>query len=211
MVALQGHAHRLVLAELLQDPVLGPAQRLEQHGDVLLALAIQPDADLVALVDLELQPSPPRGDHLAGEDVLVGGLVGALLEVDARRADQLADHDSFGTGDDEGTLVGHQREVADEHGLAFDLAGLVVHELGGHEQRGLIGGVAILALVDGVLGFLKTMIMEAQGHRLVEVLDRADLLEDLLQTRLRVDIGATLSQRSLGFRLPGIAPDQPVE
>ena len=56
VVLLQGEPHRLVLAELLQDLRVGPAERLEQHGDVLLALAVQPDADHVALVDLELQP-----------------------------------------------------------------------------------------------------------------------------------------------------------
>ena len=56
VVLLQGEPHRLVLAELLEDLRVGPAERLEQHGDVLLALAVQADADHVALVDLELQP-----------------------------------------------------------------------------------------------------------------------------------------------------------
>ena len=70
-----GWPHRLVLAELLADLLLGPAERLEQDGDVLLALAVEADADHVALVDLELQPGTPRGDDLGGVDVLVGGLV----------------------------------------------------------------------------------------------------------------------------------------
>src|ERR1700722_7151653 len=42
-----------------------PAQRLEQPGDALLALAVYPDAHAVALVDLELEPGGPAGYYLA--------------------------------------------------------------------------------------------------------------------------------------------------
>jgi hypothetical protein len=84
VVLLQGQAHRLVVAELLEDLVVGPAERLEQHGDRLLALAVDADADHVALVDLELEPGAAARDDLGGEDVLVGRLVGGALEVDAR-------------------------------------------------------------------------------------------------------------------------------
>ena len=95
--------------------------------------------------------APRRRDDLGGEDVLVGGLVGGALEVDAGRADQLGDDDTLGAVDDEGALVGHQREVAHEDRLALDLAGLVVHELGGDEERRGVGEVLLLALLDGVL------------------------------------------------------------
>ena len=74
-VLLQGEHHRLVLAELLADLLGGPAERLEQHGDVLLALAVEADADEVALVDLELEPGTAARDQLGGVDVLVGRLV----------------------------------------------------------------------------------------------------------------------------------------
>jgi len=172
VVPLQGEPHRLVLAELAEDLLVRPSQRLEQHGDVLLALAVQADADHVPLVDLELQPGAPARDHLAGEDVLVRGLVRGLLEVDPRRPDQLADHDPLGAVDDEGALVGHQREVAHEHGLALDLTGVVVHELGGHEQRGRVGHVPVLALLDRMLGILEPVVAEGQRHGLRQVLDR---------------------------------------
>ena len=65
------------------------AEGLEQHGDVLAPLAVDPHPDRVALVDLELQPGPPRRDDLGDVDVLVGGLVQLLAEVDARAPDQL--------------------------------------------------------------------------------------------------------------------------
>jgi hypothetical protein len=60
----------------LTDLLVGPAEGLEQHGDVLLALAVEADADHVALVDLELQPGATARDDLGGVDVLVGRLVG---------------------------------------------------------------------------------------------------------------------------------------
>ena len=184
VVLLQGLADRLVLAELLEDLLVGPAERLEQHGDRLLALAVDADADHVLLVDLELEPGATRRDDLRDEDVLVGRLVDRLLEVDARRADELRDDDTLGAVDDEGALVGHQREVAHEDRLALDLAGLVVRELGGDEERRGVGEVPLLALLDGVLRVVELRLGERQGHGALEVLDRADLLEDLLQTGL---------------------------
>ena len=157
--------------------------------------------------------APRRRDHLAGEDVLVRGLVGGLLEVDARRADELGDDDALGAVDDEGALVGHQREVAHEDRLALDLAGLVVHELGGDEQRRGVRDVAVLALVDGVLRRLEAVVAERQRHRAGEVLDRGDLLEDLLETGLGVDIGPTLGQgrRRRGARQASLPTSQSKE
>ena len=40
VVLLQGEPDRLVVAELLEDLRVGPAERLEQHGHVLLALTV---------------------------------------------------------------------------------------------------------------------------------------------------------------------------
>src|SRR4029450_2335652 len=44
--------------------VLVPAEGLEQDADRLAALAVDPDADGVALVDVELQPGTAAGDDL---------------------------------------------------------------------------------------------------------------------------------------------------
>ena len=75
VVLLQGGPHRLVVAEPLEDLRVVPAERLEQDGDALLALAVDADADAVPLVDLELEPRAAGRDDLAAEDVLVGRLV----------------------------------------------------------------------------------------------------------------------------------------
>ena len=63
VVLLQGGPHRLVLAEALQDLRVVPAERLEQNGHALLALAVNADADAVPLVDLELEPGAAGRDR----------------------------------------------------------------------------------------------------------------------------------------------------
>ena len=116
------------------------------------------------------------------EDVLVAGLLGRAVEVDAGRAHELRHDDTLGAVDDERALAGHEREVAHEDGLGLDLTGLVVHELGLDVERGRVGLAALLALVDGVLLGLEIGVRERELHRLAQVLDRRDLLEDLLET-----------------------------
>jgi hypothetical protein len=119
--------------------------------------------------------------------------------------------DALGAVDDEGALVGHEREVAHEDRLGLDLAGHVVHELGVDVQRRGVGLAALLALVDRVLGLLELGLREAELHRLAEVLDRGDLLEDLVETG---GLGNARVARGLGrldARLPGVVADEPVE
>ena len=183
MILFERQLHGLEARELLANLRLGHAEGLEQDGDRLLALAVDADADHVALVDLELQPRTPARDDLGGVDVLVGRLVRRALEVDTRRAHELRDDHTLGAVDDEGAALGHEREVTHEHRLALDLTGRGVHELGRDEQRRGVGLVALLAVLDGVLALLEAVVAETQAHRAGEVLDRGDLLEDLLKTR----------------------------
>src|SRR5207248_1706634 len=63
VVLLQGDAHGFVVAPALEDAGVVPAERLEQNGDALLALAVDANADVVALVDFELKPCTPGGNH----------------------------------------------------------------------------------------------------------------------------------------------------
>src|SRR5699024_5510978 len=67
--------------ELSEDFFAGQAEGLQEHGDGLLALAVDAHADLVALVDLELEPCTTARDDASGDDVLVRGLVRGLVEV----------------------------------------------------------------------------------------------------------------------------------
>src|SRR5690606_14766035 len=132
----EGQLDRREALELLEDLLAREAERLEEDRDGLLALAVDADADLVALVDLELEPRTAARDDARRVDVLVGELLGRAVEVDAGRTDELGDDDALRAVDDEGALLGHEREVAHEDRLGLDLAREVVHELGVHVQRG---------------------------------------------------------------------------
>ena len=206
VVLLQRRHHDLGEAEALPDLLVGPTERLEQHGDRLAALAVDAHTDGGALVDVELQPGATAGDHLDTGDVVIGRLVLRLVEVDARGPHQLADHHTLGAVDDEGAFFGHHREVTHEDRLALDLAGVVVDELGRDEQRGRVGHVLVFALIDRGLDLIETRVGEAQRHRAGEVLDRGQLVEHLFKTALGVDIAA-----GLGDLAPARRADQPVE
>jgi hypothetical protein len=80
VVLLERGHHQLGPAEPLADLLVGPADRLEQDGDRLAALAVDAHADGVALVDVELEPGAPARDDLDRRQVAVGGLVGSLVK-----------------------------------------------------------------------------------------------------------------------------------
>ena len=157
--------HDLGEAEPLADLLGGPAQRLEQHGDGLATLAVDTDADGVALVDVELQPRAAAGDHLDASAASSRWSCRC-----SRRSTRPGERtswrhdDALGAVDDERALLGHHREVTHEHRLALDLAGVVVDELGRDEQRGRVGLVLVLALVDGRLDLVEARVGERQRH-----------------------------------------------
>ena len=169
------------LSNSFEDLVGGPAERLQEDGHVLAALAVDAHADGVLLVDVELEPGAAGRDDLGDEDVLVGGLVQLTAEVDAGRAHELGDHDALGAVDDEGAPLGHHGEVPHEDLLLLDLAGDLVDEGRLDEQRRGEGHVLVAALLLGELDLPELVLAEVELELLGEVLDGRDLLEDLLE------------------------------
>ena len=108
-------------------------------------------------------------------------------------------------------MRGLQREIAHEHGLGLDFAGVAVFEFGVHVQRCGVGVILLLALLHGVAWLFEVRIGEGQAHGLSEVLDRGDLLEDLIKTGgVRHGVGAVL-QILLDSLLPALVADEPVK
>ena len=126
--------------------------------------------------------APRLGMTLAVKTSLSDVLSAVRSKYTPGRTDELRDDDALGAVDDERAALGHEREVAHEDRLALDLTGGVVHELRRDEERRGEGEVLLLALLGRVLRRLEAVLAERQRHGSAEVLDRRDLLEDLLET-----------------------------
>jgi hypothetical protein len=118
-----------------------------------------------------------------------------------RRAHELGHDHPLGAVDDEGAALGHHGEVPHEDLLLLDLAGRLVDEHRLDEQRSGEGGVLVLALLLGELLILEGVLPEMQLELFGEVLDRRDLLEDLLQTLCQEPVeGLPLDADEVGKR-----------
>ena len=167
------------------------AQRSQQREERQTALAghTGPGVDVTVglVLDVELDPLTTVRVDGAGEE---GLCVTARGEDRARGADQLADDHSLGAVDDERPTVGHHREVPHEDRLLLDLAGVGVHEASAHEDRCGVGHVLLLALLDrelrsGAQVRIRRVELELEAQATGEVLDRADVLERLLEAMVK--------------------------
>ena len=105
--------------ELLVGPVSQRAQ--EGGGQEFPAplLAVEVHVEQVGGVELHFHPrAAVRDDPERVQEGAVG--VDAAFEADAGAAVQLADDHAFGAVDDEGALLGDERDLAHEHGLLAD-------------------------------------------------------------------------------------------
>ena len=101
------------------------------------------------------------------------------LKADAGRAVKLADDDALGTIDDEGTCIGHERDLA--HVDLLFLGGLLVLVTESHIEGGAVGLAVDLALDRADLGLLKLVTDEIQGGLFLKAVDREELAEDGLE------------------------------
>ena len=177
-VLLQGFQDRGEPSEVLRDVFGGQTQCLQEDGDGLLALAVNSHADLVALVDLKLQPCTAARNHADRVNFFVAHLVERGVEINTRASHQLRHHNTLGAVDDEGSLFGHQGKVTHEDGLGFDFTSQVVHELSFDIQRCCVSLAALFTLIQRILLFFEVGVLERQLHRLARILDGRNLFED---------------------------------
>jgi hypothetical protein len=110
------------------------------------------------------------------------GGVFLFFEIHAWRTDQLRDHDALGAIDHERTVLGHEREVAEEDLALLELAGGKDAQLHVHAQGRGVRHVAFTAFVFVVARLAELIVQKAQLHILAgEVRDRRDLVEQLAQ------------------------------
>ena len=107
-----GEGDALGVAVVVLALQLGKLERLQEHRHRHLPLAVDLDREQVLGGGLDLEPGAPVGDQLGAEEPPAADRVLGGGEVDARRAHELGDDHPLGAVDDEGPLLGHDREVA---------------------------------------------------------------------------------------------------
>src|SRR5690606_18522818 len=183
------------LEELVEHLLVGVAQRAQQHADRQLAAAVDAGEQRVLRVELEVQPGAAVRDDAGAVQQLARrmGLAAVVVEEHAGRTVQLRDDDALGAVDDEGAVLGHERDLAHVDllllhvldGLARRLA-VVDHQAHGHAQRGAVAeaAVAALALVEHRLAELVADVLQ----RCVAVV--ADDREHGLEGGVQAAVGA---------------------
>ena len=199
-VLFQGGQDPLVLAEHLLDLLVGAhAQGADQAGDGQFPVLIDAHPEHIGVIGFVLQPGAAVGNHGGGVGMLVG-LVHLVAVVHAGAADDLGDDDTLRAVDDEGAAVGHHGEVAHEDLLLLDLVGLGVAQTNPNLDGLGVGGVPLLALLDGVLGpVLHGVIQEGKLQLAGEVRNGAHIPEHLPQSLVQEPlVGVLLDLEHVG-------------
>ena len=190
--AVLGALVRHLLVERVEDFLAAHAERVEQRGDRNFPAAVDARVHDVLGVELDVEPGAAIGDDTGGEQKLARrmGLALVVIEEHAGRAVHLRDDHALGAVDDEGAVVGHERNVAHVDILLLD----VLHRLGAgflvdiehdqpqrHLERSRVGHAALAALVDVVFRTLELVLDEFEHRRGGEIGDREHRLEDGLK------------------------------
>ena len=108
------HVEDVLLEEHVEDVFGGVLERPQHDRGRQLAAPVDADENVILRVELEVEPGAAIGDHAGVVEQLAGGVRLALVVVehDARRAMQLRNHHPLGAVDDEGAVLGHERDFA---------------------------------------------------------------------------------------------------
>ncbi|MNK72514.1 hypothetical protein D3C87_919930 [compost metagenome] len=202
------------LEELGQHFFVAVTQRTQQDRHRQLAATVDTGEQGILRVELEVQPGAAVRDDAGAVQQLARavGLATVVVEEHARRTVQLRHDDALGTVDDEGAVVGHQRDFAEIDllllhvldGLGGRLA-VVDHQAHGHAQRRAVAHAALtaLALVEHRFAQLVTDVFQ-RGVAAVAG-DREDRLQGGVQAQIaalgRIDV--FLQEFTVGIHLDG--------
>ena len=196
-VLVEGCNDQRILTEQLLDLGIGlNADGTDEAGDRNLAVFINANVENVVCIGLVLEPCAAVRDYGSGEQNLVG-LVKLLAVVYARGTNELRYDRAFCTVDDEGSSVGHLREVTHEDLLLLDLTGLLVAQTHADLQRSCIRCISCLALLNAVLrllvhrkieeGKLQISGVVRDGRGIVKNLTQALIQEPFVRLLLHLD------------------------
>ena len=221
LVAVFGQNDLLQIVVVIEQFLGRITEGFEQHRGRQFATAVDAHKEDVFMIKIEVQPGPPIGDDPGAVKNLTAGVGLALVVVkeDTGRAVQLADDDSFSPVNDEGSVFGHERDLAEIDLLLLDITnrlnpGLLVYIPGNQAHpdfdRGSKGHSALMTLVDVVFGCAKGVCNIFERTGLAEVANRKDrakhgLEADVLSCRrgkLRLEetlVGILLDINEVGY------------
>src|SRR5690606_26418045 len=139
-------------------------------------------------------------------------LAAVVVEEHARRTVQLGDDDPLGAVDDEGAVVGHERDLAHVDllllhvldGLGRRLA-VVDHQAHRHPQGGAIAHATLAALALVERGLAELVADVFQGGVAAVAGDREHRLEAASKPRSLPSPGATVSCRDFAYESTWVA------
>ena len=156
------------------------AQGPQDHGDGKLPGPVDPDPQHVVAVRLVFQPGAPVRDNLGGIERLAG-LVQGHVEIDAGRADQLADDDALRAVNNEGSMLGHQGEVAHKNVGFLDFTGFTVFQAYKNLQRSRVGQIPLAAARHGILRLIQAVVHKLQNEIPIIVSNGRNVAQDLAE------------------------------
>ncbi len=177
-----------LITEEIEDLLIGAdSERTNEDRDRNLPGAVYSDIEYVVRVRLILQPGASVGDHRAGEELLAEFILIDTV-IDAGGTDQLADDDTLRAVDHERSRARHKRKISHEDLLFLDfLVVFLVEKTHFYHKRCCVSSISFLALLDGILDFIFAEFIADKGQTQpsAEILDRRDVIKDLLQTLLK--------------------------
>src|SRR5216684_3168640 len=197
-----------LLIEGVEDflAIHGEGEHQRRHRN--LAAAVDARIDDVLGIELDVEPGTAIRNDAGGKQELAGGMGLALVVIEehAGRAVHLRDDHPLGAVDDEGAVIGHERNVAHVDILLLDVldrlcARLFVDIEHDEAQRHLegrrVGHAALAALVDIVFRQLELVADEFELGRIGEIGDREHRPEYRLQTLVRASAMRLFDQEKL--------------
>ena len=192
----------LVIAEQTDDFFIGfHAHGAQQHGNRQLARAVDARENNAVGIGFIFDPCAAVRDHLRRIQIRAR-LIDGFGIIYARRANQLGYDNALRAVDDEGAVLGHQREIAHEHFGFLDFMGIAVGQANRNLQRRGIGRVALLALFYRVFRLVvQRIVREFQNQAFAVIGDRRNVRQHFAKAFLqKVLVGIFLHLNQIGYR-----------
>ena len=143
------------LERRIAGAIIHSSQRTQQdrHGD--RALAVEFECEVIALAGFELHPRSTIGNEFGRSQLSPCGAILWSFEINTGRTDELRDDHALSAVDDEGALLGHDREIAEEDVLLDGFRYFRTGQQDGDIERCCVGQITLHALFDIVLRILE--------------------------------------------------------